>query len=349
MSLIAKGFNAAKLLISFQLILKIANFGLGILIARITGPEAYGGGHVHVNLVTAVILHLSRETFRKIALRSEESPYGIMWVSVGVTWSIALITYAFIQEYSTLIICLAAMIEVLCEPFHISHMMHIEVKSSITAESFSTLIHTAIIILFHKEGMIAFCYANLATAITNLFVYIITCPQSPFQFKVICEDKALALTWIMVGFIKFFLNEGERLFLTYMAYTDIDKGVYSLISNLCWMIPSMFFRPIEEVMHIVFTKKMEKEEREEGVVKVFRTIWIISLSFVVYSQIYADLAITILYGEKWKDTDAARGLALYGFYVVTMGIFGTSDAIFCGIASSDMIAKKKYSMTVCFM
>lgn len=349
MSLLAKGFKAAKLLVSFHLALKVINFSLGIVIARIMDPEAYGSGQVHVTLATAVILHLSRETFRKIALRSKESPYGIMWVSVGVTWIIALVTYVYSQQYTTFIICIAAMIEVLCEPFHITNLMRIEVKSTIAAESFSTIINCTVVILLHKEGMLAFCYGHLAASITNFIVYVITCTHWPSDFKVIFEDKALAWTWVMVGFMKFFLSEGEKLFLTYMAYSATDKGVFSLVANLCGIVPRMLFQPIEEITHIVFTKNLEREEREEGLVKVYRVTWLIGLTFAVYSQIYAHMAISILYGAKWEETEAARGLALYGFYILFMGIFGISDAIFCGIATSQMIARKRYSMTMCFM
>ncbi|OMJ67332.1 hypothetical protein SteCoe_35529 [Stentor coeruleus] len=349
MSLLAKGFKATKLLISFHLVLKVINFGLGIVVASFMDPEAYRSGQAHLTLATAIILNLSKEIFRKIAFRSKESPYGATWVLVGVTWVIALATYAYSPKYTTFIICIAAMIEVLCEPFHITHLIDLEVKSTIVAESFSTISNFTVLILLHKEGILAFCYGHLAASITNFIIYMLTCTHWPSGFKVIFEDKALAWTWVTVGFFKFFISEGEKLFLTYMAYSAENKGILSLVVTLCAIVPKMLFQPIEEITHILFTKNLSKEEREEGLVKVYRVTWLIGLTFIIYSQIYAQMAISILYGNKWEGTEAASGLALYSFYVLFMGIFGISDAILCGIAPSQMIARKRYSMTMCFI
>ena len=349
MSFLNKGFQSAKLLISFQFSLKILNFGLGVFIARIVNPEAYGAGTIQVTLITAAILHLSRETFRKVALKSTGSLYGLMWASVLTTWIIAGITFLINSNTTTFIICIAAMIEVLAEPFLIQQMSQFEVKNRIIAESVSTILNCLIIILTHQHGTLAFCFGQLGFAISNSLIHILLCKTKPIGLTISKEDQALTVTYIGIAIVKFFLTEGEKIFLTWMSFSNTEKGVFSLVSNLCGIICRMFFLPIEEISHLVFVKPLSKNESQQGVKSIIRIMWIVGLIIAVYTQIYSKAIIEILYGKNWERTNASQALATYAWYVLVMGLNGVTEAISSGISNLEQLSARKISMGVCFV
>lgn len=349
MSLLAKGFHSAKVLISFQLILKLLNFTLNVLIARIVSPDVYGAGNIQVTLVSAAILHLSRETFRKVALKSSNAPHGLMWFSVFTTWTIAFSTFCIWPSHTNFIICSAASIEVLSEPFSISQLSNLEVKSRIIAESASTIANCLTILLTHSQGVIAFCYGQLSAALLNCLIFIYFCKAWPTSFSITPTDKSLTFTYAGIALIKFFLTEGEKLFLTLMTFNSIEQGVFALVSNLCGIICRMVFLPIEEISHLVFVKELSLKESQDGVKSVFKFIWIIGLIVAVYGRVYADIGISILYGKNWDGTSAGSALGIYCTYVMVMGINGISEAISSGISSQKQLEQRKYAMLWCFL
>jgi hypothetical protein len=349
MNVFDKGIQAAKLLVSFHLIMKGVNFALGIIIARVMSPEAYGAGHIQLSLATSAILHLSRESFRKVALKTKESPFGIMWVSVLITSVIAFLSYLMNPTLSTLIIASAAFIEVLSEPYHISHLRSIDVKSTITAESFSTIINCLVVLSFSHLNEISFCLGQLASSTTHLIVHLYQSKKVPLLLEITSDDKSLLKTYAFIGVFKFFLSEGEKIFLTYMAYTSLDRGVFALVANLCGIVPRIFYAPVEQITYIVFTKDLSPDQQKEGVHSILGIMWVFGMLFATYTQIYADIIIQVLYADNWKDTDAANALALYGFYIMIMGVFGSGDAIDWAMSTESQIFNKRKSSTIAFL
>jgi Rft protein len=348
MSILSQGFQSAKILISFQLLLKVLNFGISVIIARIVDPEVYGAGSIQITLLSAAILHLSRETFRRVALKSTGSLYGLMWASVLVTWGIALVTMLIHPEAPTIIIASAAMIEVLGEPFQILQMSQLEMKPRIIADSASTIINGVIIILTHQYGVLAFCFGQLGAAITNTSIFIYCSKAFPNSFAISKQDQGVTFVYIGIAFIKFFLTEGEKIFLTALDFSGAERGVFALVSNLCGIICRMFFLPVEEISHLVFVKNLSKEESQQGVKSIIGIMWVVGLIIAVYGQIYSDMAVLILYGKNWEGTSASRALAVYSLYVLVMGINGVTEAISSGISNLQQLSYRKVSMACCF-
>ena len=349
MSILAKAFNSARILLSFQLALKLINFSLGIIIARIVNPDIYGEGNIQVTLISSAILHLSRETFRRVALKSNSSPYGLMWLSVFTTCGISFLTFLFLPSSETLIICLAASIEVLCEPFQIMQMSNFEIKGRILAEALSTITNGVIIILTHSQGVIAFCYGQLGASLMNCVTFIYFCKIWPLSLHISASDKSLSLTYFGIALVKFFLSEGEKIFLTAMTFSSTEQGVFALVSNLSSIVCRMVFLPIEEISHLVFVKELSPQESQQGVRSVMRFMWLVGLVVAVYAQIYADVVIRILYGKNWENTGAGEALAAYCWYVLAMGINGVSEAISSGISTQEQLERRKIGMTACFL
>lgn len=170
-----------------------------------------------------------------------------------------------------------------------------------------------------------------------------------FNLEISETDKDLLKTYTIVSFFKFFLSEGEKIFLTYMAYSAIDRGVFALVANLCGIVPRLVYQPIEQITYIVFTKNLSKEELKSGFLNIVTVVWLIGLFFGIYMQIYSDLVIEILYGEKWQGTQASAALSYYSLYVTIMGVFGSVDAIDWGLSTKEQISRKKFSSTCCFL
>ncbi len=55
-------------------------------------------------------------------------------------------------------------------------------------------------------------------------------------------------------FLKFFLTEGEKIFMIYFALLS-DNAEYSLITGLVGIVCRFIFTPCEEACYIMFSKK----------------------------------------------------------------------------------------------
>lgn len=77
---LAKAYQAVTHLLFLQISIKLINFVLNAFIARSVSPDVYGEGQLKLNLILTVILHFSRETFRRAAERAKDSDSAINMV-----------------------------------------------------------------------------------------------------------------------------------------------------------------------------------------------------------------------------------------------------------------------------
>lgn len=73
------------------------------------------------------------------------------------------------------------------------------------------------------------------------------------------------------------------------------------------------------------------------------------LSIFCYGNLYSDIAVQVLYGEKWGNTHAGDILRVYCLYVLTMAINGVTEAISMAKATHSEIYTRQNWMFVLFV
>jgi oligosaccharide translocation protein RFT1 len=116
--------------------------------------------------------------------------------------------------------------------------------------------------------------------------------------------------------LKLFLAEGEKGVLLLVGSAD-SQGVYGLVSSLGSLFVRIVLQPFEEIAFVAFSKKMDsratKQKRFDNEAKVFATLMrvagILGLLVALHGPQYSQLAIRLLYGKRWADTeDASKSL-----------------------------------------
>jgi oligosaccharide translocation protein RFT1 len=180
-------------LVLLQVFSKLLTFLPNQIIVRIASPQAYGTAAIQFELVLSTILFLSREGVRNASLRTArerrseaEENVALLPIIVGTPITLLVSVIYFIsssssrlQPHFTLsvaIISLAALIELLTEPFHIraATSLRIDVRvwaegAAITAKSVVSMI---IMLLGRPElCLIAFALGQLAYSIALMSIY----------------------------------------------------------------------------------------------------------------------------------------------------------------------------------
>ncbi|CAG9317836.1 FIG4 [Blepharisma stoltei] len=344
-----QAFKAAKTIIILQLLLKIANFTLNVLIARVMEPEVYGAGNIQLMLLNTLILHFSRENFRKAAQRSTTPSYKLMWISTFSSWIFGLIMFFVWSGNSTCIgiIVVSSMIEAFGEPFHILELINLQTKGRLLGEGSGFIIKCIVIIFLARYGLLAFAIGQLAYSITVTVVYIWSCAERPsFNFNQPVEEpvKKAAVAFCGIAVLKFFLSEGEKIVIMALKLPELQQGVFALVSNLGSIVCRLLFLPIEEITHSLFSKNLGKEEALNGIRSVLKVMWIVGLFAGIYGSIYSDLLIRILYDKKWIEADAGSALSAYCWYILVMAINGVSEAIAVAKSTDKELYKRQVWM-----
>ena len=343
-----KAYETGKKLLAYQLISKVLNTQLNIAIARAMSPEVYGAGNINFALLSTLILHFSREIFRKASLRSKSIPFSLSWVSVVISWGLGCSLF-FVwggDPFTRLLFVVAGMIEALSEPFCLWELMNLKAKGRVLGETLGFLVRGLVILMLADLGVQAFGWGQLAYSLIVLGSYIVTTPVMPpleitqFEEEVVATSKAL----VVISILKFFLSEGEKLTITYLDIDKKEQGIYALVSNLGSIVCRLVFLPIEEITHNLFTKDLQREEAIEAIRWVFGLMWTVGLLGVCYGIHFSDLCIQLLYGSDWASIGTGSTLAVYSVYICVMAINGISEAIVFAKATQKELYLKQYWM-----
>ena len=59
----------AKRALSFHFLLKVMNLGMNVAVARVVSPSLFGQANINLLLLNTLVLHFTRECFRRVAQR----------------------------------------------------------------------------------------------------------------------------------------------------------------------------------------------------------------------------------------------------------------------------------------
>jgi len=248
--------DAAKRALSLHFVLKVLTVGTNVAIARVASPEIFGQANINLLLLYTLVLHFTRECFRRVAQTSPQSALQLvrltqMWQGTVCTWGFAPVAWALwpsadLSPMSTAIICLAASIEALAEPLYAHDLIKLEMKHRAIAEGFALILRSAVVLGTITRGVEAFALGQVAYAIA--VVLLMRMQTGPLRWKGLGVERAtgrLVGTELGLAVLKFVLSEGEKLVLLFFAAASAEQGVYALVASLGSIITRNLFQPIE--------------------------------------------------------------------------------------------------------
>lgn len=205
------------LLIGIQVLSKLASFGLNQMLLLVATPALFGA-NAQLEFVLNTVLFFSREAIRlalqRLTLAGKKPDVyvfgggvvqdtvsgtcqavinmGHISVILGVLFSaIAAFTHSFFTAsyaaWAVQLICLAALIELVSEPYYVLAMQQLRFKSRATAEALAILVRCVVTFSFTllaKEsdggingGVLAFAFGQLAYSLISSGLYIYTVRQ----------------------------------------------------------------------------------------------------------------------------------------------------------------------------
>jgi oligosaccharide translocation protein RFT1 len=143
----------------------------------------------------------------------------------------------------------------------------------------------------------------------------------PKSFKISVEMIRNAQGFIFHSLGKYVTAEGERIILA-VGQTAEQQGIYEFVNNLGSIVARVAFLSIEKTGFVMFTRLKSKPNTDER-----KSIWkmllnvslMISLLYISTSFNYVHFIIGLLYGSKWKSSNAPNLLAFYGIYLLLIG------------------------------
>lgn len=258
----------------------------------------------------------------------------------------------------------AALIELLSEPFYNLATVNLKFGIRVWTEGAALLVKNFSILGFLKSSMnpaLAFSWAQFLYAWILLVVYLldyileykistISQPRSSvgqnklpkFQF----DSPLLRISSIFAAQAcgKLLLAEGSKAVLTVSTPLH-EQGVYGLVTNLGSLVVRTLFQPYEEVAFVAFSRPPQKEgdlgirERAKLLQVLCRFICLVGCFAAAFGPAYSHLALLILYGPKWANTEAPNALALYSIYVALLAVNGTLEAFVHAVADSRSLYK----------
>jgi len=366
-----------------QLLARVVTFILNLITARLLNPDQYGISAVQFHLINSSIVFLSREGVRRSCLRIESSeqnytakllsasliavPAGlaISLVSVGILW------HGEIQDdvyrRAAGMQCLAAVLEVMTEPFYVLSTARLWFGVRIGCEAVASIVKNFVTVLLLARGIcdpiMAVSWGQILYACSLMSVFIILFAIfDPKWYRALSwrrrgsfqvEKKTLRLygAFSLQTIGKLVLAEGSKAVLALVTSTTV-QGVYGLVNNLGSLVVRTLFQPFEEIVFVSFSKDGSATSKphltkQAGLLGCLcQSISIIGGLSACFGPSYAYVVLRVLYGEKWAASDAPAALGLYSLYVALLALNGTLEAFLHGVASESYLHKNNLVLVV---
>jgi len=385
-------------LVFLQIFSKLATFIPNQLIVRIAPPEVYGTASIQFELLLSTILFLSREGVRNASLRtgsSDRSP-AIKNVALLPFLAGAPITIMFSAIYffnstsarqqplftpSVCIISLAAIVELLAEPFHIRALTTLRINARVRAEGAAILAKSMVSLAVMLVGrapmsLIAFALGQLAYAVTLVAMYwkeagseaheTLTLKSSSKgePVKPLFDPGISKLSFAMTqqSFVKHALTEGDKFMVSRISPLE-DQGAYALAANYGSVVARIVFQPIEESARLYFSKTLAPVIHVStpvpganvsvplppliSSIQTLATLILLQihlgLFLLTFGPPFLPLLLSRALPKSYLSTSAPTILHVYIYYLPLMALNGTLEAFLASICSpKDLAAQSRW-------
>jgi oligosaccharide translocation protein RFT1 len=154
------------------------------------------------------------------------------------------------------------------------------------------------------------------------------------------EDEEDLNHFTRICLLKFFLSEGEKIMISYMALASSgisdEAAELALISNLISIVCRFIFHPLEEVGLNLFAK-LEETQSTDVLAKYLAGVVGIGVSAAVFAEINAMEFLQLIYTDKWATESTCGFMRAYCRYLIFMALNGMSEAFAYGRANQTVL------------
>eukprot|EP01083_Nonionella_stella_P282874 962689_1 len=277
---------------------------------------------------------------------------------------------------SALMLCsISAVIEMISEPFFLMLQVRLIVRVRVFIEGAATLLKCVVtyyLIAYTRHTIMAFAWAQVvfSTVVTVSYIAYFLQKIAPLSNKDVtfhermgfmfpkwsippAEESLylLAVRFTVQSFVKFALTEGEKYIMVFINRSTSDQGVYSLVQNLGSLILRFFFQPLEESANAEFSlllndpdsneerAKKRKTDASHILILLLKLVTLVGLLGVSFGPNYSFVALDVLYGKQWSNSDAPSLLSWYCGYLLILGVNGITEAFIFSVIPNDELLR----------
>lgn len=351
--------------VSIQLLSRAVTFVLNILVARLASPTAYGIGFVELQLYSNLALFLTKEGFRKVALRADGEAAASLQSSVNLAWCGALVAFVVsvplacywlyttepekaVASYIAAVTLMAgaSVLEAVGEPFLVAALLAQDFRSRALGEGVALSARTVAmlgIVATLDDLPLAFAASQVLYSIIWVAWFMRLSRNSvgpPSHLEnggaVLPFHRALLLDFGGMVLVKLALTEGEKVMLIRL-FTGDDRGVYALVSNLGSIVLRLLFAPTEEIAYSAFSAKGSTDSQGSLLRALLMLQGGVGWLLMCFGPGFAALVIRIFYGKQWAASAAPTVLAAYLMQLFFMALNGILEAYMYSKATPEWV------------
>lgn len=298
---VPSALGQTHLLIANQVLSRGSTFLLNLLVVRTVGPLVFGVQAINLYLLYTTILFLSREGFRRAALKSGPGtrvqeivnlawccvPLGILTAGCGVWIGLHFGPGKELPDFpaALALYAVSALLELFSEPVQLLAQRRVLIRLRVRIETLATLLSclgTFVCVQFLDLRLMAFAFGQLIFSFVILgsyYVGVVGGWLGPISLRQMFPGRVppgqgwlepeLAKhsgSFTLQSLEKLLLTEGEKFVLATSTPTENrnDAGVYGLVHNLGSLVARLLFQPIEEASFMQFSRILSHTEARSG-------------------------------------------------------------------------------------
>lgn len=341
--------------VSTQLLARAVTFVLNVLVARLAAPSDYGVGYVSLQLLSNLSLFMTKEGFRKVALRTVdgadvgEALKSSLNLAVGGTL-VASVLSPMLSAYwahtapnqapwsyflGLGLMALASILEAAGEPLVVRTLAAHDFQGRAMGEGVAILARSVCMLLLAiLLGDLPFAFAGSQLLYSAVWVgwFVRRGGAMPWPTRLpggawmLSQHRALLGEFTGMVLLKLALTEGEKLVLL-AFFAEKDWGVFALVSNLGSIVLRLLFAPTEEIAYSAFAAA-ESESGQHW--KLLRALLLLQGGVgwlgLCFGPGFSRLVVRVLYGPIWAQSEAPSVLAAYCVLLFSMALNGVLEA-----------------------
>ena len=303
----------------------------------------------------------------------------IVMIHLVLISSFILVGFMEFEDFNV-IVCyiIATWIESSVEPLFNIFQYEMIIRPKLTAEMIALLckaIVTCLLLRRASFALIAFgiaqlCYSIIYSAVLawywvslkesypHLGALKLALPSSFFELLRLVDCRTLhsAVTFSGSSLIKHMLTEADKIALSLLCDLH-DQGIYAFVGNYGSIIPRILFLPVEESVRLslsryVASSDLSYEKRNE-IRAVFTSTTTIAMlvgsTIALFGPFFVRIFVKALLKPQWNVPEIIEGFCYYCYYLLVLGINGTSEACLHSIIpqSEVVVLNAGYGLSSC--
>lgn len=393
-SIYQRSARGVSYLVGAQFLSRMCTFALNQMTLRLTEPGAFGLAAVQLELLISMGLAIARQGFRTVMQRNIVRGKAHD-ETIQLTVNMAYMTSAFgglcvlmlccvyalavandeargieFFGYSVVMYGVAALLELMSEPFYAYAELLLCYQTRVKAESVQVVMSTLVTFAsaFYSSrhhlacGALPFALGSLASraAYLCMFVYgslVHAGPNRAFSFLptrlrggnfTSSGQVRLALWFSGQNIFKQLLTEADKLAMTWYMST-FDQGVYAVVANYGSLMARIVFLPVEDASRNLMAK-LNVQGRDNDAVStlsfILRAYTLLMVAVVIFGLTYGDILLQLAAGQRFHSIESVHILRTYIIYLPFLAFNGVLEAYVASVSSAHILRQQSQVMLV---